>query len=194
MRLLQPHWTVGGLPCDAGRRSSCRATRSSLSREHWSSPFQPDHGTRVPSLGYVVWERRQEAQARVWQGLSGEEIRDRRLSGRGSDQRDAAAAEWPTLGDSTPEAGLDICPAMYQAEGAHHGVDVRVAPRHRKRAESTSSGTCTSTTCPRAPRAGSPTNWSSPRTSARAIIAGQIRHYVQKALPDMLDGRMQLWI
>ena len=55
-----------------------RATRSSC-RASWWSPSRPRAHT-VPSLGFVVWQRRRKLKPE-FQGLPGEQIRDLRLGG-----------------------------------------------------------------------------------------------------------------
>ncbi len=49
-----------------------------LSREHVVTAFATKH--TVPSLGYVVWERRKKLKPE-YQGLTGDQIRDVRLAG-----------------------------------------------------------------------------------------------------------------
>src|SRR5215472_6703904 len=82
-----------------------------LSREHVVTAFATSH--TVPSLGYVVWERRFKLKPE-YHGLPGEKIRDLRLSGV------AVTAEVRTplvayTGDTSP-AGLDAYPPVYQAK------------------------------------------------------------------------------
>ena len=97
-----------------------------LSREHVVTVSATSH--TVPSLGFVVWERRQKLKPE-YQGLPGEEIRDLRLGGTDvtSEVRTPRLAY---LGDSSP-AGLDACPAMYEAEVLIMEMTF-VAPSHRK--------------------------------------------------------------
>jgi ribonuclease Z len=67
----------------------------------------------VPSLGYIVWERRKKLKPE-YHGLSGEQIRDLRLAGvEVTQERRIPLVAY--LGDSAPE-GLDNCPAMYEAK------------------------------------------------------------------------------
>jgi ribonuclease Z len=82
-----------------------------LSREHVVTPFATQH--TVPSLGYIVWERRKKLKPE-YQGLSGEEIRDIRLSG----VEVSAELRTPLVcyaGDTAPP-GLDNFPAVYEAQ------------------------------------------------------------------------------
>ncbi len=67
----------------------------------------------IPSLGFVVWERRRKLKPE-YQELTGEQIRDLRLTG----VEVAAEIRLPKvcyLGDTSPE-GLDACPNAYRAE------------------------------------------------------------------------------
>jgi ribonuclease Z len=82
-----------------------------LSRELVVTTFPTRH--TIPSLGYVVWERRKKLKPE-YHDLTGEQIRDLRLSGVevSAEQRLPKVAY---LGDSAP-AGLDACPDAYRAE------------------------------------------------------------------------------
>lgn len=82
----------------------------SLSAQHIVTAFATTH--TVPSLGYVVWERRQKLKEE-FQNLSGEQIRDLRQSGRAV----TAEVRVPMLvytGDTSPP-GLDANPICYEA-------------------------------------------------------------------------------
>jgi ribonuclease Z len=81
-----------------------------LSREHIVTAFATKH--TVPSLGYVVWDRRKKLKPE-YQGRTGDEIRELRLSGAEVTQE----VRVPLLcyvGDSAP-AGLDGYPPLYEA-------------------------------------------------------------------------------
>jgi ribonuclease Z len=81
-----------------------------LSREHVVTAFPTKH--TVPSLGYVVWDRRKKLKPE-FQGKTGDEIRELRLSGAEVTQE----VRVPLLcyvGDSAP-AGLDAYPPLYEA-------------------------------------------------------------------------------
>jgi ribonuclease Z len=82
-----------------------------LSREHVVTAFATKH--TVPSLGYVVWDRRKKLKPE-YQGRTGDEIRELRLSGAEVTQE----VRVPILcyvGDSAP-AGLDNYPPIYEAQ------------------------------------------------------------------------------
>jgi ribonuclease Z len=82
-----------------------------LSREHVVTAFATKH--TVPSVGYVVWDRRRKLRPDL-QGLSGDEIRDRRLAGEEVTQ-EVRVPLVCYVGDSAPD-GLDQCPAVYDAQ------------------------------------------------------------------------------
>jgi ribonuclease Z len=82
-----------------------------LSRELVVTTFPTKH--TIPSLGFLVWERRKKLKPE-YHDLSGEQIRDLRLSG----VEVASEIRLPRvayLGDTAP-AGLDACPDVYRAE------------------------------------------------------------------------------
>ncbi len=82
-----------------------------LSRELVVGAFAMRH--TIPALGFVVWERRRKLKPE-YHDLSGDQIRDLRLSG----VEVAAEVRQPKvayLGDTAP-AGLDGCPEAYKAE------------------------------------------------------------------------------
>src|SRR5215475_4199293 len=83
---------------------------------------------RVPSLGFVVWDRRRKLKPE-FRGLAGDQIRDLRRSGTGV-TAEVRVPRVAYLGDSWP-GGLDACEAMYQAEVLIMEMTF-VAPSHRK--------------------------------------------------------------
>jgi len=85
-------------------------TEFEISREHVVTAFATKH--TVPSLGYVVWERRKKLKPE-YQHLSGDQIRDLRQGG----VEVSGELRIPLVcytGDTAP-AGLDACPAAYEA-------------------------------------------------------------------------------
>ncbi len=81
-----------------------------LSREHTLTVFKTKH--TVPSVGYVVWDCRRKLKTE-YQGLSGDEIRNLKLSGTDVTQE----KRFPLVcycGDTAP-LGLDKEPAVYNA-------------------------------------------------------------------------------
>ncbi|MEX2171271.1 MAG: MBL fold metallo-hydrolase [Pirellulales bacterium] len=142
----------------------------------------------VPSLGFVVWDRRRKLKPEYLE-LAGEQIRDLRLSGTEvtSEVRTPLVAY---LGDSAPQ-GLDDAPAMFQAKilicemtfvapdhkkdkihkFGHMHLDDLVERRHQFKNELIIASHLS-------------TRYS--RKSAE--------HYVAQRLPDMLEGRLHLWM
>jgi ribonuclease Z len=82
-----------------------------LSRETVVTTFATTH--TIPSLGYVVWDRRQKLKDE-YHGLLGEQIRDLRLSGV-QVTREVRQPLVAYTGDTSP-AGLDCCPAAFEAK------------------------------------------------------------------------------
>jgi ribonuclease Z len=142
----------------------------------------------VPSLGYVVWERRRKLKAE-YQGLSGEQIRDLRLAGT-EVTNEVRIPQLAYLGDSAPE-GLDQCPAMYEAQILIMELTF-VSPSHRKERIHKFGHMHLDDLVERRGRFRN-----------ELVIAAhfstryhprQIRRLVGRALPDMLDGRLHLWL
>jgi ribonuclease Z len=81
-----------------------------LSREHVATAFATTH--TIPSLGYVIWERRNKLKEE-YLGLAGDKIRDLRQSGV-EVTREVRTPLLAYTGDTSP-AGLDSCPAAFEA-------------------------------------------------------------------------------
>jgi ribonuclease Z len=174
----------GRLPCDL--RPTKPGDEIELSREHVVTVSATKH--TVPSLGFVVWERRRKLKPE-YQSLSGEAIRDLRLGGTDvtAEMRIPRVAY---LGDSAPQ-GLDDCPAMYQAQVLIMELTF-VAPSHRKDKIHKFGHIHLDDLLERRDR-----------FQNELVIAShfstryhhkQIRDFVQRRLPDLLDGRLQLWL
>ncbi|MCA9262996.1 MAG: metal-dependent hydrolase [Planctomycetales bacterium] len=155
-----------------------------LSRELIVTAHATQH--TVPSLGYVVWERRKKLKLE-YHGLTGEQIRDIRLSGVevSEEQRFPRIAY---LGDSDPR-GLDHNPVMYDAQVLIFEITF-VAPDHRKDLIHKLGHIHLDDVVARRDRFGN-----------ELIIAShfstryhdrQIERHIQQQLPDMLNGRLQL--
>jgi len=82
-----------------------------LSRENVITAFATTH--TIPSLGYVVWDRRNKLKEE-YHGLAGDQIRDLRLAGT-QVTREVRTPLLAYTGDTSP-AGLDACPAVYEAK------------------------------------------------------------------------------
>ena len=174
----------GRLPCELiGIRAGDEVE---LSRELVVSVSATQH--TVPSLGFVVWERRRKLKAEYGQ-LSGEEIRDLRLSGKDvTDEHRIPLLAY--LGDSAPQ-GLDDCPSMYDAKVLIAEMTF-ISPRHRKENIHRHGHMHLDDFVARRAKF----------RNERIIVAHfstryharQIRGLVENALPDMLDGRLYLWL
>ena len=97
-----------------------------LSRELVISAYATAH--TIPSLGYVVWDRRFKLKEE-YHGLPGEQIRDLRLSGTPV-TREVRTPLLAYTGDSSP-AGLDNYPAVYDAKILITEVSF-IRPSHRR--------------------------------------------------------------
>ena len=157
-----------------------------LSREHVVTVSGTTH--TLPSVGYVVWDRRRKLK-HEYHGLPGDKIRDLRLSGVEVTQESRTPLV-AYLGDSSPE-GLDRCPAMFEAmiliaemtfvahahrkekihKYGHMHLDDFLTRRERFRNEVIIA-----------------THYSTRYTDDR------IRRLLAKKIPDMLDGRLHVWL
>ncbi len=157
-----------------------------LSRELVITVSKTTH--TVPSVGYIVWERRKKLKPE-YRELSGEQIRDLRLAGQ-EVTHETRIAKVAYLGDSTPQ-GLDDCPAMYDAEILICEMTF-VSPDHRKDKIHKHGHMHLDDFVDRRDRFNN-----------QLVIAGhlstryhprQVRAFVEKRIPDMLDGRLHLWL
>lgn len=174
----------GRMPCDLVAIRP--GDEIELSREHVVTVSATRH--TVPSLGFVVWERRRKLMPE-FQGLPGEEIRDLRLGGT----EVTTEIRMPIvgyLGDSAPD-GLDACPAFFDAQILIMELTF-VAPGHRKERIHKFGHMHLDDLLERRHR-----------FKNELIIAShfstryhqkQIQACVARAVPDMLDGKLHLWL
>ncbi len=97
-----------------------------LSRDHVIVPFATTH--TIPSVGYVVWERRFKLKEE-YHGLPGDKIRDLRLSGTAV-TREVRTPLVAYTGDTSP-GGMDAYPAVYEAKILIAELSF-VRPNHRR--------------------------------------------------------------
>jgi ribonuclease Z len=97
-----------------------------LSRDHVVTAFGTTH--TIPSLGYVVWERRFKLKEE-YHGLPGEQIRDLRLSGVAV-TREVRTPLVAYTGDTNP-AGMDAYPPVFQAKILISELSF-IRPNHRR--------------------------------------------------------------
>jgi len=142
----------------------------------------------VPSLGFVVWERRRKLKPEFL-GLSGDQIRDLRLAGT-EVTTEIRLPRLAYLGDSAPE-GLDANPAMLEAQVLILEVTF-VAPRHRKDKIHKFGHMHLDDLLERRRLFHNELIIAS-HFSTR-YHENQIRRYIEKTVPDMLDGRLYLWL
>ena len=174
----------GRLPCDLVAIHP--GDEIELSRELVVTISETVH--TVPSLGFVVWQRRRKLKPQ-YQGLPGDKIRDLRLGG--TDITDEVRVpRLAYLGDSAP-AGLDACPAMYDAEVLIMELTF-VAPSHRKDKIHKFGHMHLDDFMERTGKFHNELIIAS-HFSTR-YHPNQIRQHVERALPDLMDGRLHLWI
>ncbi len=173
----------GRLPCNLVEIGP--GAEVELSRELVVTTSATQHS--VPSMGFIVWERRRKLK-QEYMGLPGDKIRDLRLGGT-EVTREIRVPRLAYLGDSSP-AGLDACPDMFEAEVLIMEITF-VAPSHRKDKIHKFGHMHLDDVVERASRFHN-----------QLIIAShfstryhtrQIQHHVERALPDLLGGRLQLW-
>jgi ribonuclease Z len=174
----------GRLPCELV--PTVPGDEIELSREHVVTVSATTHS--VPSLGFVVWQRRKKLKPE-FQGLPGEKIRDLRLSGV-EVTNEVRRPRVAYLGDSSPP-GLDACEAMFEAEVLIVELTF-VAPSHRKDKIHKFGHMHLDDLMERRERFHNELIIAA-HLSTR-YHARQVRHYVEKAVPDMFDGRLHLWI
>jgi len=174
----------GRLPCDLVPLTANQEIE--LSRELVVTTSATKHS--IPSLGFIVWERRRKLRPE-FVNLTGDQIRDIKLSGTDV-TREIRIPLVAYTGDTAPE-GLDNCPDMYRAKILITEMTF-VAPDHRKEKIHKHGHTHLDDIVAR-------------RNDFQneIVICGhfstryndaQIKRWVDKALPDRLDGRLKLWL
>jgi ribonuclease Z len=187
IREIMRHFTRldrGRMPCEL--RGLISGDEIELSRELVVTASATKH--TVPSLGYVVWDRRRKLKAE-YQGLSGEQIRDLRLAGT----EVAEEVRQPLVayaGDTAP-AGLDNCPAMYEAKILIAEMTF-VSPEHRKEKIHKFGHMHLDDFVDRRERFKNELVIAA-HLSTRYHGAA-VERLVRRALPDMLGGRLMLWL
>ncbi len=157
-----------------------------LSRELVVTVSESKHS--VPALGFIVWDRRFKLKEE-YQGLPGDKIRDLRLAG------EEVSAEHRTpliayVGDTAP-AGLDNCPAMYQAKVLICEMTF-VSPDHRKEKIHKFGHMHLDDFVDRKDQFQNELVIAS-HLSTR-YHPNTVKRMVEKALPGMLEGRLKLWL
>ena len=158
----------------------------SLSRELVVRTFPTRH--TVPSLGFLVWERRKKLKPE-YHHLSGEEIRDLRLSGV-EVSSEIRLPKLAYLGDTAPQ-GLDVLPEVYRAEILIMEMTF-VAPGERASVIHKYGHTHLDDFVARADRFENEVIIAS-HFSTR-LHPDQIQRIIDKRLPDSLRGRLKVWL
>jgi ribonuclease Z len=174
----------GRMPCEL--RPLEPGAEVELSRELVVTTSATKH--TVPSLGFVVWDRRRKLKPE-FRELAGEQIRDLRLGG----VEVAEEVRQPLVayaGDTSP-AGLDACPAMYEAKVLIAEMTF-VSPEHRKERIHKFGHMHLDDFVDRRMRFKNELVIAA-HLSTR-YHAATVERMVRKRLPDMLDGRLMLWL
>jgi ribonuclease Z len=157
-----------------------------LSREHVVTVSATRH--TVPSLGFIVWDRRRKLKSQFSE-LTGPQIRDLRLGGTEVTE-ERRIPLFAYLGDSAPE-GLDACPAMYEAQVLVLEITF-VAPSHRKDKIHKFGHIHLDDIVERRERFKNElviASHFSTRYSRKRVA-----DVISRAVPDMFDGRLHLWL
>jgi ribonuclease Z len=157
-----------------------------ISRELVVKAFATQH--TLPSLGYLVWERRKKLKPE-YQGLTGEEIRDLRLSGT-EVSAELRLPKVAYLGDTAPR-GLDAFAETYRAEILILEMTF-VAANERAAVIHKFGHTHLDDLLARADRFENEVIIAS-HFSTR-LHPDQIQRIVEKRLPDSLKGRLKIWL
>ena len=174
----------GSMPCQLiGVRPG---DRLELSRELVVEVFATRH--TIPSVGYLVYQRRKKLKPEFLQ-LDGAQIRDLRLQGV-EISHEIRVPILAYTGDTSPP-GLDDNPEVFKARVLITEMTF-VAPEHRKERIHKHGHMHLDDFLARREQ-----------FENELIIAahfstrysdGQVRRWVEKTLPDMLDGRLRLWL
>jgi ribonuclease Z len=157
-----------------------------LSRELVVKAFATKH--TIPSLGFLVWERRKKLKPE-FQALTGDQIRDLRLSG----VEVSAEVRLPKvayMGDTAP-AGLDALPELYRVQILILEMTF-VAPNERPALIHKFGHTHLDDLIARADRFENEVIIAS-HFSTR-LHPDQIQRIVDRSLPDSLRGRLKVWL
>ena len=157
-----------------------------LSRELVVKAFATKH--TIPSLGYLVWERRKKLKPE-YRDLSGDQIRDLRLSGVDVSS-EIRLPKVAYLGDTAP-TGLEAVPEIYQVQILILEMTF-VAPNERPALIHKFGHTHLDDLLDRADKFENELIIAS-HFSTR-LHPDQIQRIVEKSLPDSLRGRLKIWL
>lgn len=174
----------GSMPCELV--GVLEGDEIELGREYLVKAVPTRH--TIDSVGFIVYQRRKKLRAE-FQGLSGDEIRDLRLAGTDVTQETRVPIVGYT-GDTSPP-GLDLNEDMFQCRILISEMTF-LAPEHRKDKIHKHGHMHVDDYRQR-----------SDRFKNELIIGGhlstrytaaQAQRLVARALPDMLGGRLKLWV
>ena len=157
-----------------------------LSRELVATAFATKH--TIPSLGFLIWERRRKLKPE-FQGLSETQIRDARLGGA-EVSAEIRIPKVVYMGDTAPQ-GLDAHPAIYKAEILIMEMTF-VAAGERASVIHKFGHTHLDDIIARASLFENEVIVAS-HFSTR-MHSDQIARIVEKRLPDVLRGRLKVWL
>ena len=157
-----------------------------LSRELVVKAFATRH--TIPSLGYLVWERRKKLKPE-YHDLSGDQIRDLRLSGVDV-SAEIRLPKVAYMGDTAP-AGLEAIPEIYQVQILIVEMTF-VAPNERPALIHKFGHTHLDDLLDRAEKFENELIIAS-HFSTR-LHPDQIQRIIEKRLPDSLRGRLKIWL
>ncbi len=157
-----------------------------LSRELVVSTIPTRH--TIPSLGYLVWERRKKLKPE-YHHLTGDQIRDLRLGGA-EVSAEIRIPKIAYLGDTSPQ-GIDAVPDVYQAQILILEMTF-VAPNERASIIHKYGHTHLDDLIARADRFENEIIIAS-HFSTR-LHPDQIVRIIEKRLPDSLRGRLKVWL
>ena len=174
----------GAMPCELVGLMPGDETH--ISREYVVTALPTQH--TIDSVGFVVHHRRQKLKSE-FQSLSGEQIRDLKLAGTDI-TTEIRIPIFAYTGDTAPK-GLDDNDVFFQSRILISEMTF-VAPEHRKDKIHKHGHMHVDDFCKRADRFKNELVIAS-HLSTR-YNTPQVKRFVQQALPEMLDGRLKLWI
>lgn len=157
-----------------------------LSRELVVKTFPTKH--TIPSLGFLVWERRKKLKPE-YHSLTGEQIRDLRLSGV-EVSSEIRLPKVAYLGDTSPQ-GLDVFPEIYQSQVLILELTF-VAPNERPALIHKFGHTHLDDLLERTERFENEVIIAS-HFSTR-LHPEQIQRIIERRLPDSLRNRVKIWL
>ena len=174
----------GAMPCELV--GLLPGDETHVSREYVVTALPTRH--TIESVGFVVHQRRHKLKPE-FQDLSGPEIRDLKLNGQDV-TTETRVPIFAYTGDTNPK-GLDENPVFYDAKILVSELTF-VAPEHRKDKIHKHGHMHVDDYCQRADKFNNELVIAS-HLSTRYHDT-QVKRLVHQALPDMLGGRMKLWI